>query len=208
MPKVTQSHRDARRAQILDAAMICFARAGFHRTTMQDIVHQAELSPGAIYLYFSSKEEMIAALADERHRSEQAVIAQACEGDEIQTTLRLLAQEFLGKLQTSEEQVRRRLGIQIWAEALGNDRMLALMRRGVDEPRMLLSEMIRSTQRRGALPVNLDPDALARIIIALFHGFILQQAWDEQLSVEPYLATIQEVFQALLRQSSVDEKQG
>jgi AcrR family transcriptional regulator len=207
MPKVTQSHRDARRAQILDAAMICFARAGFHRTTMQDIVHQAELSPGAIYLYFSSKEEIIAALADERHHSEQKVIAQACEGDEIQATLKLLGEEFLGKLQTPEERVRRRLGIQIWAEALSNDRILALMRRGVDEPRKSLSEMIRLAQLRGDLPANLDPDALARIMIALFHGFILQQAWDEQLSVEPYIATIQAVFQALLQQSSPHETQ-
>lgn len=208
MPKVTQSYRDARRAQILDAAMICFARSGFYRTTMQDIVQQAELSPGAIYLYFSSKDEIIAALADERHAQEQMLIAQACEGDEIQATLRLLAQEFLGKLQTPEERVRRRLGIQIWAEALSNDRILALMRRGVDEPRKLLAEMIRSAQRRGDFPANLDPNALARIMIALFHGFILQQAWDEQLSVEPYIATIQVVFQALLQQSSPHEKQG
>lgn len=208
MPKVTQSHRDARRAQILDAALLCFARSGFHQTTMQEIVHQAELSPGAIYLYFSSKEEMIAALADERHTQEQKVIAQACEGDEIQATLRLLTQEFLGKLQTPEERVRRRLGIQIWAEALNNDRMLALMRRGVDEPRKLLAEMIRSAQRRGDFPANLDPDALARIMIALFQGFILQQAWDEQLSVEPYVATIQVVFQALLQQSSPRDEQG
>jgi AcrR family transcriptional regulator len=207
MPKVTQSHRDARRAQILDAAMICFARAGFHRTTMQDIVQQAQLSPGAIYLYFSSKEEMIAALADERHRSEQMGITQACEGDELQATLALLGQEFLGKLQTREERMRRRVGIQIWAEALSNDRLLALMRRGVDEPRKLLAEMIRSAQRRGDLPTNLDPDALARIMIALFHGFVLQQAWDEQLSVEPYIATVQAVFQALLHQSSPHETQ-
>ncbi|MGO8946055.1 MAG: TetR/AcrR family transcriptional regulator [Ktedonobacterales bacterium] len=208
MPKVTQSHRAARRAQILDAAMICFARAGFHQTTMQEIVHQAELSPGAIYLYFSSKEEMIAALADERHRSEQMVIAQACEGNEIQATLKLLAQEFLRKLQTPEEQLRRQLGIQIWAEALSNDRMLALMRRGVDEPRKRLSEMIQSAKLRGEFPPDLDPDALARIMIALFHGFILQQAWDEQLSVESYVATIQVIFQTLLQQSLPQEKQG
>ena len=44
-------------------------------------------------------------------------------------------------------------------------------------------------------------------MIALFHGFILQQAWDEQLSVEPYIATIQAVFQALLPQSSVSDPQ-
>lgn len=208
MPKVTQSHRDARRTQVLEAAMMCFARAGFHRTTIQDIVQQAQLSPGAIYLYFSSKEEIIAALADERHEREQMVIAQAGEGDEIQATLRLLAQEFLGKLQTSEERMRRRLGIQIWAEALSNDRILALMRRGVDEPRKLLSEMVRSAQLRGDLPTHLDPDALARIMIALFHGFILQQAWDEQVDIEPYIATIQAVFQALQQQSSPHETQG
>ena len=208
MPKVTQSHRDARRAQILDAAMMCFARAGFHRTTVQEIVQQAQLSPGAIYLYFPSKEEIIAALADERHHSEQMVIAQAGEGGEIQAALLLLAQEFLGKLQTPEERLRRRLGIQIWAEALSNDRILALMRRGVDEPHKLLAEMIRSAQLRGDLPTHLDPDALARVMIALFHGFILQQAWDEQVSVESYIATIQAIFQALQQQSPSHETQG
>lgn len=202
MPKVTQSHRDARRAQILDAAMICFARAGFHHTTMQEIVQQSQLSPGAIYLYFSSKEEIIAALADERHHNEQLVIEEACEGDEIQAALKLLAQEFLEKLQTPDERMRRRLGIQIWAEALSNDRLLALMRRGVDEPRKRLSEMIRSAQLHGDFPAHLDPDALARIMIALFHGFVLQQAWDEQLSIDPYIGTIQAIFQALLPPSS------
>jgi TetR/AcrR family transcriptional regulator, transcriptional repressor of aconitase len=202
MPKVTQSHRDARRTQILEAAMICFARTGFHRTTMQEIVQQAQLSPGAIYLYFSSKEEIIAALA------EQVVIEEACEGSEIQAALKLLEQEFLGKLQTPEERIRRRLGIQIWAEALSNDRLLALMRRGVDEPHKRFSEMIRSAQLREDFPANLDPDAFARIMIALFHGFVLQQAWDEQLSVEPYIATIQAVFQTLLRQSSPIDPQG
>lgn len=206
MPKVSQSHRDARRTQILDAATICFARTGFHQTTMQDIVRQAELSPGAIYLYFSSKDEIITALADERHRSEQMVIAQA-EGDEIQGILGLLAQEFFGKLQRPEEQVRRRLGIQIWAESLLNDRILGLMRRGVDEPRRLLAERVRSAQLRGDLPAQLDPDASARVMIALFHGFILQQAWDEQLSIEPYLATVQVMLQALLRPSPPEKRE-
>ena len=205
MPKVTQSHRDARREQILDAAMLCFARTGFHRTTMQEIVQQTHLSPGALYLSFSSKEEIIVALADERHRNEQAVIGEAGEGDEIQGALKRLAQQFLGKLQLPEEQIRRRLGIQIWAEALSNDQLLALTRRGVDEPRKLLAEIIRSAQGREDFPALLDPDALARIMIALFQGFVLQQAWDEQLSVEPYIDTIEAVFQALLHSSSRSE---
>ena len=37
MPKVTEAHLEARREQILDAAAECFARKGFHRSTMHDI---------------------------------------------------------------------------------------------------------------------------------------------------------------------------
>ena len=41
MPKVTEEHVAARRRQILSAALSCFAREGFHRTTMQDIFREA-----------------------------------------------------------------------------------------------------------------------------------------------------------------------
>jgi AcrR family transcriptional regulator len=55
MPKVTEAHLEARRQQILDAALACFSRRGFHQSTMQDICQEAELSPGAVYRYFRSK---------------------------------------------------------------------------------------------------------------------------------------------------------
>ncbi|TML76063.1 MAG: helix-turn-helix transcriptional regulator, partial [Actinobacteria bacterium] len=37
MPRVSDEHLDARRRQIIDAAIVCFARDGFHRATMQDV---------------------------------------------------------------------------------------------------------------------------------------------------------------------------
>jgi len=46
VPKVTQAHLDARREQILNAAVACFEDKGFHQTTMADICGEAELSPG------------------------------------------------------------------------------------------------------------------------------------------------------------------
>src|SRR5262249_35800842 len=45
-------------------------------------------------------------------------------------------------------------------------------------------------ERRGELPAHLDPDAVARVMIALFQGFVLQQAWDPGARVAPYLAVI------------------
>jgi TetR/AcrR family transcriptional regulator, transcriptional repressor of aconitase len=49
MPRVAESYLQARRRQIMDAAVTCFARSGFHAATMQDIVAETGLSAGAIY---------------------------------------------------------------------------------------------------------------------------------------------------------------
>ena len=68
MPRVAESYLQSRRRQIMDAAIRCFAREGFHRTTMQDIFRETGLSAGAIYRYFKSKEDIVAAIAAE-HRA-------------------------------------------------------------------------------------------------------------------------------------------
>ncbi len=69
MPKLSQDQQSQRRNHILDAAELCFASAGFHRTSMQKICQRAAVSPGALYLYFDSKEALIAGIA-ERDRTE------------------------------------------------------------------------------------------------------------------------------------------
>ena len=55
MPRVSREYLDRRRDEIAAAALRCFAREGFHRTTMQDIVAESGLSPGALYRYFAAK---------------------------------------------------------------------------------------------------------------------------------------------------------
>src|SRR6185436_627419 len=60
-----------RRKLILDAAERSFARAGFHRTTMQDVAAEAGMSPGNLYRYFQSKDALVRGLC-ERDRAELA----------------------------------------------------------------------------------------------------------------------------------------
>src|SRR6476660_8212590 len=60
-----------RRDDILAAAERCFVRAGFHRTSMQEICAAAGMSAGNLYRYFPSKEAIIAGIA-ERDRAEVA----------------------------------------------------------------------------------------------------------------------------------------
>jgi AcrR family transcriptional regulator len=55
---------EERKGQILDAAAAVFARAGVQDARMDDIVERAELSKGAIYWYFKSKDELVAAFIE------------------------------------------------------------------------------------------------------------------------------------------------
>ncbi len=45
------------------AAKRVFSEKGFNKATMEDIAHEAELSPGTLYLYFKNKEELYASLS-------------------------------------------------------------------------------------------------------------------------------------------------
>lgn len=197
MPRVSDAHRAARRRQVLAAAVECFSRQGFHRATMQDIVRAARMSPGAIYRYFASKDAIIEAVAAERHARELALVAAAREAGDGRAALRRLARAFLGGLARPAERRRRRVGVQIWAEALRNPRILRIVRRGVDRPRPLLAALVRDAQARGDVPAGVDSDAAARAMIALFQGFVLQQAWDPRADVEPYLAAIETALDAI-----------
>lgn len=51
-----------RRQDILDAARQVFFERGFHQPTVDDVAARAEVSKGTIYLYFKSKEEILAHL--------------------------------------------------------------------------------------------------------------------------------------------------
>src|SRR5215472_7034271 len=58
MPKTSAAAKEARQEQILTAAVRCFARRGYHATTIEDLVAETGLSRGVLYLYFPSKEAL------------------------------------------------------------------------------------------------------------------------------------------------------
>jgi AcrR family transcriptional regulator len=58
-----EREKERRKQQILVAAKRVFSDNGFNKATMEDIAHEAELSPGTLYLYFKNKEELYASLS-------------------------------------------------------------------------------------------------------------------------------------------------
>jgi len=57
--------RQARRAQVLRHAKRIFARKGYHRTNVADIIARARIARGTFYLYFQNKKDLFEELLEE-----------------------------------------------------------------------------------------------------------------------------------------------
>ena len=188
MPKISEEKREARRLQILEVAQRCFARQGFHRTSMEDIIRELKSSPGAVYCYFKGKNDIIAALAEQRHERETALLHELISSSSVSEGVPNAARAFFEMLQDPKERERRKLTIQIWAESLRDKRIRKIVERGIRQ-RDLLTAALRTARQAGQLPDSLDPDAFSRVLLALLQGFILQQAWEPEIDTEAFLET-------------------
>jgi AcrR family transcriptional regulator len=196
MPRLTARTAAARRRQILDAATACFSERGIHATTMHDICQRARLSPGAVYCWFTGKEAIIDAVADERHARERDMLQAATTAADPRTAFRSFLDAYLDWLADPAEQRRRRVSIQMWADALVNDRLRPSVRAGIDQ-QAIARDFITAAQAAGDLPADVPADGLTRVLLAIIQGFILQQAWEPDIDIGSYRQAVGFLIDAL-----------
>ncbi|MFB5189749.1 TetR/AcrR family transcriptional regulator [Alicyclobacillus fastidiosus] len=182
----------------MKAASECFSKKGFHNTTMQDIIQQSHLSPGAIYRYFKSKDELIQAIALKRQSAERDILEQPLNSTDVMDILEKLSSHFFGSLETDETMKDRRVGVQMWAEAIINPEILQITNRGIEAPLAELKKVFAHAQEHGTIDKDIDSEALARVIVALFQGFILQKVWDPAVRSDSYLKTVKVLLRNLV----------
>jgi AcrR family transcriptional regulator len=189
MPKVKPETSLARRDEILLAAEICFARQGFHQTTIRDVIRESGLSAGCIYGHFATKEELIQAISERRHARESALLAARDESMDPIATLRAIARDFLMDLQKEDSLRIRKVGLQLWAEALRDEAVHRQVVAGIHAGIPGIVKLLQRGQRLGLVGKKLDTTALARTVIAMFQGFILQRVWGEPFKASAALAS-------------------
>lgn len=185
MPKVDDAHFAARRRQILDAAAACFAREGFHRTSVQDIVRESGVSAGLVYRYFTGKDDMIAAIVAERHEQRERRLRE----DPFVAYADLL--RGLGDPAARDD---LRLALQVWAETVRSAPIRDLVRAGVDRPARHAADLLAGAN----LPPGVDVDAVVRIFIAVYQGLTLQTVLDDTLDHERLATTAEQLLRAAL----------
>jgi AcrR family transcriptional regulator len=179
MPKMSNAHREARTSEILDAAETCFLRKGIHQTTMHDICEEAHLSPGAVYRYFKSKEDLIDAVAERRTLQEMEVIEEAkTQTSQAREALAILGDRFWGQFRRADFEHWARLDIEIWPEALRNKRQQERAKEQRAAFRAALTDVCRLAIEQGTISRDVDPVAMANMLMSLYRGLQLHKAID------------------------------
>ncbi|HEY2706867.1 MAG TPA: TetR/AcrR family transcriptional regulator [Caulobacteraceae bacterium] len=178
MVRFSDAQKEGRRREILGAALRCFARNGFHSTTIADIVRASGVSQGTFYLYFQTKDDVIAALADDHSQADALINAiAAAEADPVAglTVLFDLHGQGLADANLADE---RRVTIQGWAEAVRNDAVRRRFLASTERVQHEIAGLIERGQQAGRFRADAEPDGVARALMALFRGLTLLATWE------------------------------
>lgn len=184
--------QEDRRRRILDAAERCFVRAGFHRTTMQDIAAEAAMSPGNLYRYFDAKDAVAAGIAErDRATLGEDFVALADAPDLLAAFAHLGQKHFV-------EQPREKavLCLEIWAEATRNPAFAAMTAEFEREILARLSDLIGRAQARGEVAAEVDPEALALLVMTLANGLFVRRAIAPGFDAESEVRSLNAVVEA------------
>ena len=184
-----------RRQHILDAAERSFIRAGFHRTTMQDVAAEAGMSPGNLYRYFPSKDALVSSLCERDRAGLAEEFAEMREGaGDFLAAFRELGRRHFEDAACD----KAKLCLELWAEATRNPAIATLQTefdRGLTEQFVLAFE---GAKKAGAIDPSINSRAVASIIGKLGDGLFVRRAVATDFDCEKEVAEVFAVIGALL----------
>lgn len=171
MPRVSPERSQAQRQRLVEAAIAVFADGGYAAATMDAVCLAAGLSKGALYTYFSSKEELFVAASEHVFEKRLQAVSSGADGGES-VRIDALVSAFTDSLLTSERPFLR-----LWVEgfllAAQMPALATLKTRYHHRFGELLAAAFQSAQARGELDPRLEPDATAEAVMALADGLML-----------------------------------
>ena len=183
-----------RRAEILDAAERCFARAGFHRASMQDICTEAGMSPGNLYRYFPSKEALIAGICERNRADAVDSFNQVEDAPDFFDALAGLARYHL--VDRTDDEVS--ICAEIMAESRRHPDIRQLYQTIENDIRERMAVMLQRAAERGEIRADLDPQAIAGLLMAIGDGMSWRRSVDPKFSAEESLPLILNMVHGLL----------
>jgi AcrR family transcriptional regulator len=193
-PKVPQAYLDARRTEIMEAAVKCFMEKGFHNTTMQDIYDATKLSPGAVYNYFSSKEDIVVSVLNEFRDWSISSMTPLLSEDQSESLIKYV--DFWLSY-ASQDVSRGRIGVTLgyYSEAPRKNDIREVVLKSQNASHEKVMEIVKNNQRMGKINPALDPLSVARVMGSLVFGAAIHKMLNPDINLDAY----GQVCKAMLR---------
>mgnify|MGYP005990375061 CR=1 FL=1 len=183
-----------RKSQILAAARACFIEHGIHQTSMQQICSRGEISPGALYRYFPSKQSIIEAIAASEHQSNTDLIDFLAEAKDPVAALQEAVPDLLDHILDPDF---ARLMVEISAEASRN----TSISKTFDEVEAQFQTELEKIFNRAAKPFSLKRDqhikAQIFIFLALLDGLVARAAHNDLPPRKQLVMSVQKTIRGL-----------
>ena len=187
---------DRRRAEILQAAVACFRRSGFHQTSMQEICTAVGMSPGSLYRYFASKDDMILALVEAERGRTLAFFAELEVAGDIIPALLDLADRFYWQ---QVDLGLFALTADIASECRVNPKIFEACERIEADAGARLAAVLQRGQRSGQIDPELDVPSTVQILLALHDGASIRQIFSNTPAGALAKATLRRLVVRFLR---------
>lgn len=203
-PKIVD--REAKKEQIVHAAIGVFAEKGVANTKMIDIARAAAIGKGTIYEYFRSKEDIFAAAYNRMNREMEMKIGQILSGSEhpaVQLQMIFdLSLDYFGHDAVEFSAVM----MDFWAEGIRrkSPEMMGVinLKEIYDQYREIIAGIVRNGQRQG-LFIDVDPVSYASLAIGALDGMLLQMVMSAEIID---IARVKETFKRTMIQCLQKEK--
>lgn len=165
MPRLRDETYAARRQHILDSARTCFSRRGFHAASMMDLQEEAGVSAGAIYVYFPSKADIVAAIIEENLAHAEEALTAILAADPAPAF-----RDALLQVVTTVDGIAKGphggIAFDVWGEAARDPQVGKLVKQRFAAIRALFTGLAARAVKAGELPKGTDTKAAGAALFA------------------------------------------
>ena len=165
MPRVVPEYKEDAKRRIIEAAMDVIAERGCDQMTIDDVAKKLGVTKGAVYWYFKSKEELVAAVLDKFRGDIERTSYEAFYNRPIEEVIAQLFERF-----SLTDDRQRAIFFEMFALAARNTGVRHATREYYAGLVATFEEAIRREKKRHFIQTQADPHTLALLMVALYSG--------------------------------------
>ena len=175
--RVKDNHRQNKKAQIVEAAALVFARSGYSNAVIADIALQANIGKGTVYAYFKSKEDLFFAVFEwfQKKTEIAATVSISALGGGASDRLKALNDTLMGMWDEMKDVFV--LVMEFWAASCSTQmrhRFKAAFKNLYDDYRGIVSSLIQEGINSREFRSDLKPESVAAALVGTWDALFLR----------------------------------